>query len=633
MPVSAQVQSYEEIRRLPGGFEDVLRAVSILPGIARVEGGRNDIIARGGAPSENLYLIDGIEVQNINHFGTQGSGGGPLSFINIDFVNSTQFSAGGFGVKYGDRLSSVLEIDLREGRNDRPGGKLTLSASQFAVNLEGPTGRDGSLLFSARRSYLDLIFKSAGFGFVPEYWDFTSKWKQRIGPRDELAVIAIATFDRVSFFNDTEEQIYDNSKILGNGQKQISGGVKWRHLFPSGFFTFTFGESYTEFENRQRDTLQSLIFTSNSIEHESSLRGDLVLRTSRSTELSLGLQGRRIRFFNEVALPLFVTPFGDSLEVKNRSETSTFKLGGHLQLVAKFHSLSVTGGIRWNYFDLIGKPSAFDPRFSASLMLSPSVSLKLSAGRYSLSPSYVWLESYPGNRNLNFITADQYVLGFDYFPSPDTRITVEAYRKNYGSYPASVTQPYLVLSNTGAGFGGSEQLFSSFGIEPLVSEGTGWSRGMEFSLRKKISDIPLYGLVGMSLSETVFRALDGLERASSYDQRFILNLGGGYLINERWEVSGKFRFATGRPYTPFLPDGTKDGTSYNSLRLAANHSLDVRADRRWFFDSWTLVAYVDIQNIYNNKPSRVPRYNERTGEIEEDDTIGILPSIGISAEF
>jgi len=633
LPVSAQLQSNEEIRRLPGGFEDVLRAVSILPGVARVDGGRNDIIARGGAPSENLYIVDGVEIPNINHFGTQGSAGGPLSFINLDFVSSTLFSTGGFGPRYGDRLSSVLQIDLRDGRTDRPGGKLTLSASQFGVNLEGPTGPGGSFLFSARRSYLDFIFKSAGFGFVPEYWDFTSGWRYRLGRSDDLKVVAIAALDNVNFFNDTDEQVYDNSKILGSDQTQVSGGVTWRHLFPSGYSSLTFGQSYTEFRYGQRDTLQNPIFTNNSIEYESSLRADMLFQAAPSLELSLGVQGKRVRFSNDIQLPQFTTPFGDSLAVAARNDTSAWKAGAYVQLSGRHSSLTVNAGFRWNIFNLISASSSLDPRFSASVRVSPRVTLNASAGRYSQSPSYVWLVSYPQNRGLKYLTADQVVVGIDYGARPDTRVTLEMYLKQYRDYPVSLTQDFLVLSNTGAGFGGSEESFSSFGVEPLVSRGSGFARGVELSVSKKLSEVPFYGLLAVSLSDTRFTALDGVERPSSFDQRLVVNIGGGYYFNERWEASARFRIATGRPFTPFLPDGSRDRASYNSRRLDANHSLDVRVDRRWFFDDWILIAYVDIQNIYNKRPSRVPRFNERTGRTEEEESIGILPSIGISAEF
>lgn len=108
---------------------------------------------------------------------------------------------------------------------------------------------------------------------------------------------------------------------------------------------------------------------------------------------------------------------------------------------------------------------------------------------------------------------------------------------------------------------------------------------------------------------------------------------GGYLFNEEWELSGKFRFATGRPYTPLQPDGTRLPALYNTARVKENHSLDVRLDKRWFYEHWTLVTFIDIQNIYNRKPVDVPRYNARTGKIEQVSAIGILPSIGISAVF
>ena len=165
-PVSTAVLSSEEIRRLPGGFEDVVRSISILPGVAQVSPGRNDLIIRGGAPSENLYLVDNIKIPNINHFGTQGAAGGAQSFINLDFVEDVRFSTGGFGSQYGDKLSSVLSIDLREGRHDRFGGKGTISATQFGLDLEGPLGQKGSYFFSARRSYLDFIFKASVAGLI-----------------------------------------------------------------------------------------------------------------------------------------------------------------------------------------------------------------------------------------------------------------------------------------------------------------------------------------------------------------------------------------------------------------------------------------------------------------------------------
>ncbi len=227
--------SNEEIRRSAGGFEDVVRAVSVLPGVAQADPGRNDLIVRGGGPSENLYLINGIPVQNINHFGTQGATGGPLSYVNLDFVSGTTFSTGGFSVLNGDKLSSVLTIDLREGRKDKIGGKATVSATQFGLDIEGPATDNSTFILSARRSYLDFIFKAADFSFVPEYYDGFAKYNWNIDNKNSLSFLLITAFDNVKYFNDTEDQRYDNSRILGSDQTQYATGLSYRHLFKKGF--------------------------------------------------------------------------------------------------------------------------------------------------------------------------------------------------------------------------------------------------------------------------------------------------------------------------------------------------------------------------------------------------------------
>ena len=632
-PLSTLTESNEEIRRLPGGLEDVVRAISILPGVAQVQAGRNDLIVRGGAPSENLFLIDNIEVPNINHFGTQGSSGGPLSFVNLDFVESTTFSTGGFGVRYGDRLSSVLTINLRDGRKDRVGGKATISASQFGLNVEGPAGESGVFIFSVRRSYLDFLFKAAGFGFVPEYWDFLGKAHYRLGMSDQLTILGIAAIDNVKFFNDTPQQRFDNSRILGSNQNEVVAGATWRHLFSNGFTTVTLGETYLDFRYGQSDSLLAPIFRNNSIERETSVRGEILFHATKSTELSVGIIGKIPRFSTDLTLRPFVTSFGDTLGVNASYATSAVKSALYAQVSQDLRFGRMTAGGRVDYFNLIEHKFAWSPRFSLTIPLTDVMNLNTSVGTYYQAPSYVWLVANQANRNLNFIEATQYVLGVDYTARPDTRLSLEGYVKDYTDYPASVLRPYLVLANTGAGFGGSDEGFASFGIDPLVSRGSGRSRGIEFLAQKKLSEIPCYGTLSISYNISEFKALDGISRASNWDQRWIVNVGGGYVINSAWEISTKFRYLTGRPYTPFNPDGSQNPALYNTIRVAPNHSLDVRVDRRWAFNTWTLITYVDIQNIYNRKPLDVPRYNPEIRRAEQNASIGILPSIGISAEF
>lgn len=632
-PLSVQTQSYAEIRRLPGGLEDVVRAISILPGVAQVQNGRNDLIVRGGAPSENLYAIDGIEVPNINHFGTQGATGGPLSFVNLDYVANTTFSTGGFGVRYGDRLSSVTSIELREGRSDRWGGKATISASQFGLNLEGPVSNKGTLVFSARRSYLDFIFKAAGFAFVPEYWDFLVKGEYRLSDRDQLSVTALSAIDDVKLFNDTAEKRYDNARVIASDQYQAVAGLTWRRLYKSGYSTVTLSNNRFRYDLVQSDTNRTPIFKNNSLERETLLTANLVWKPAKRTELTFGGQARAVLFDSDVKLPPFTTAFGQVLEVDALLDTTAVKSAAWLQAVQKSGRFTLTAGGRLDYFNLINEGSAFSPRLAVEYELDALTKLSASAGRYHQAPAYIWLVANPENRRLKQIQVDQFILGAQRFLKDDVKLSLEGYYKRYDRYPVSTLQPWLVMANTGAGFGGAEEGFAAFGLEPLVSRGTGWARGLELFLQKRIARVPHYALLSISYNESRFKGLDGVLRPSSFDQRWIINFGGGYIPNSRWEFSAKFRLATGRPYTPYNADYTKSGANYNSARIGVNHSFDIRADRRWSFSGMALVTYIDIQNIYNRAYEDVPRWDSFREEFDTTASIGILPSIGISAEF
>lgn len=627
--------SYEEIRRSPGGFEDVIRALSVLPGVAQADAGRNDLIVRGGAPSENLYLIDGIEVPNINHFGTQGATGGPLSYVNLDFVRETSFSTGGFSAPYGDKLSSVLDIKLRDGREDKLGGKATVSASQLGLNLEGPITNKSDFIFSARRSYLDFIFKAANFSFVPEYYDVLFKADFNPHSQDAFSFLFISAFDNVKFFNDDADQRFDNSRILGTDQVQYVAGFTYRHLFKDGFFNIALSRNYVDYDSRQSDSLLNPFFINKSKEEENSLRADLVFKLSKSSEINFGGTAKLIEADYDILFPNFVTSFGDTLPLTSLNTQNNYtKFGIYTNYNAfLFDKLTANFGVRADIFTALKNKTYFSPRFSISYALTNLTNINFSTGIYHQSPSYIWLEAFESNRDLKMIKVNQYVLGFDQRISTDALLKVEAFYKDYNNYPTSTIRPYLVLANTGAGFAGSDDNFSSFGLEPLVDAGFGKARGIELSVQKKLSDIPYYGIFSFTYSKSDYTSLDGIERSGSYDQNWIINLSGGYKFNEFWEISSKFRFASGKPFTSFNFNGTQSIANYNTARMKSAHSLDVRVDRRWYFSGWTLITYIDIQNIYNQKNTSGIRWDPREMRTDESSSIGILPSIGISAEF
>ncbi len=627
--------SYEELRRAPGGFEDVVRALSILPGVANASAGRNDLVVRGGAPSENLYVLDGVKLPTINHFGSQGATGGPLSFVNLDFVKESVFSTGGFSSIYGDKLSSVLKIDLRDGRTDRLGGKATISASQFGLNLEGPLSENSNFIFSARRSYLDFIFKAAGFGFVPEYYDVLAKYDWNINKNQKLSYLFISAFDNVRWFNDTEDQRYDNSRVLGSNQIQYGTGLTFTNLLPKGYYKITLSRNFIDYDSRQSDSLLNPIFLNVSREAENKLKFEYFHQFSKITELTTGVQGEYITTTFDVKLPRFRTSFGENLPVDSvKTDKNYYKYSAFANVTHRFTAgLLFNAGFRLDDFSGITNGLRLSPRFSLEYKFNPETGISFSTGVYHQSPSYIWLIADARNTDLKPMRVDQYVLGIEHRVSSDAILKLEGFYKKYLDYPASIARPYVVLSNTGAGFEGSDNNFEAFGFEPLTSAGTGVAQGIEFSAQKKLSEIPFYGILSLTWSQIENTALDGVARTGKYNQEWLLSLSGGYQFDESWEASFKFRFSSGAPYTPFESDGSQLVSKYNTARLPDAHALDIRVDKKWFFEKFTLITYIDVQNVYNRKNVFAYRWDRREQRQDGGGNIGILPSIGVSLEF
>lgn len=651
-PVSAYNLAREEIRRYPGGFEDVVRTVSTLPGVAiNQSGGRNDLLVRGGGPSENLYIINTLEVPNINHFGNQGSSSGSLSFINLDFVEDVSFSTGGFSTRYGDKMSSVLALSLGKGRKDRIGGKALIAATQYGLNLEGPFCSRGNFIFSARQSYLDLIFKAAGLPFVPVYTDFNLVADIKLSPTDNLFIMGLGAIDRVDRDQSNSENRVTNAGIMDNTQNQWITGVNYRHLIRHGYLDVSTGANFNQYRFSQIDSSRIEYFRSRADEYEYMAKVQGYVSFSRHLGIYVGTSAKRASLDND-------THFADTIYNRSGQRIAVSDLGyGTERLMNQIvHKLAFFGeieyqplpafqtvlGVRGDYYSFINQKMYGSPRALFKYNLNALWSLKASTGLYQQAPSYIWALN-PVNRQLKALRNFMNILGADYLWRSDLRLSVEFYHKSYGDLPTGI-QPgitdYLVITNTGTGFGGREDDFQSFGYFPLQSSGKGTAYGLELVAQKKYSDTHYYGQAALTWSRSRYTAFNGKGYPGQYDQRFIFNLSGGYRLNADWEFSSKFRLFTGIPYTPvYVPNSEtqyqiqKLPEEYLSRRLGTAHHLDIRVDRYFNFQRWKLTAFVDIQNLYNYKIPTRPNYDFWEKTISTANAIGVLPSIGISAEF
>ena len=194
-PLSVRSIGTNEIKRNPGGGRDISRALRSLPGVAAIPSFRNDIVIRGGAPNENRFYLDGIEIPNINHFATQGASGGPVGMINVDLVERVDFYAGAFPASRGNALSSVMEFRFKDPRSDQWTANAVLGTSDVGITLEGPTGDNSSLIASVRRSYLQLLFEVIGLPFLPIYNDYQYKWTWRPNDKNAVTLLGLGALD------------------------------------------------------------------------------------------------------------------------------------------------------------------------------------------------------------------------------------------------------------------------------------------------------------------------------------------------------------------------------------------------------------------------------------------------------
>lgn len=643
---STHTLSFEEIRRHPGGAEDISRVLLSLPGVLTSSDDRNDLLVRGGNPTENLNLIDNIEIPNINHFGTQGASGGPIGMINNNFVREVNFSSGGFPVKYGERLSSVLDIKLKEGNRDQFQGSVIMNIAGFGLQGEGPFTNKGSWMFSARKSYLEIIRKlnSTNVNVVPNYINYQSKIVYDFSPSNQLSFILLGGLDKVFF--DENEYNYDSffkDYKISNDQKQYAAGFNLRTLWSKQSYSIiTLSSSYNNFYTDVVNANNALVFYNNkSIEREIHIKGEYNFKISPSFEISAGLGYKAVNFnhgidyvgdttytvLNGIVDTVISNPLNTFTSVHTSKKFAYFQTTKWF-----FDNVKLVTGIRWDNFNYIKNSDVLSYRAGISYYFTPITNLNIFYGINFQTPPYVWLTTDVTSKNLNNMKAQHIVAGVEHLFSEDIKVTIEAYRKNYSDIPVSKDVPQFIASNGGAEYG-------AFIMRKLSSSGYGYSQGLELTVQKKLLN-SFYGIISYGYSKTRFTALDKIERPGSFDYRHVFTFAAGFVPDKNYEISIKWRFTGGRPYTPFDPvlssiihRGVEDFNQLNSLRYPPYHRLDIRIDYRWHFNKWNLVTYIDLENAYLRLNVYQYQWDIRANKQSEVYQWRFFPVAGLNLEF
>jgi carboxypeptidase family protein/TonB-dependent receptor-like protein len=661
-PVSTARLATEEIRRAPGVHEDAVRAVSSLPGVGPTNEGRNDLVVRGGAPVENLFVVDGVEVPNVNHFGTQGSTGGGVSLLPADFVREATLSTGGFGARWGDRASSVVDLALREGTRERVAGQVNLAATGAGVFAEGPLGGDragGSFLAAARRSYLDPVFRALGFDFIPAYHDATVKVALRPSTRDDLSWFAVGGLGTVRVNAATAEEQYRNRDVVAPNQTQYLTGLTWRRRLPgrslwgapwSGIASATLGRTSVRFKTVQQDVgvpgSPQLLLRAKTTEAESQLRSEVTWTRADGAVLEVGNVAKYADWLRyNVWLSGAVRRDADGRPRPLLTDTAftAFRNATYGQVTLPVaRRVRATLGVRVDYYAFLDDALRVAPRLSVAWAPDERSAMTVAGGRYWQAPQPLWLAGDPANPpdapggGVRPFRADHLVLGYQRLPRPDVQVRAEAYVKRYRAYPARVFRSRMVLQSVAFDNALTD---IPFGLEPLVSVGKGQVVGAELLVQKKLSEVPVYGLASLALSRARFTAVDGRSAPSAFDQPVIGTVLAGWRPGPRWEISFRVRGASGGPTTPFIRDpvlgGAPDFARYaEGPRRPLFFQLDARADRRFARRGGReLVAYVDVIDVTGRRNPYGEEWSPRRQQAVYLATLGRLPTIGLNWVF
>ena len=621
-PVSLRIIGLQEIEKSPGANRDISRIVQSYPGVTFSPiGYRNDLIVRGGSPSENRFYLDGVEIPNINHFSTQGASGGPVGILNADLIREVNFYTGAFPTDKGNALSSVLDFKLRDGDMERNSLKATLGASEVSLASNGHLGKKTSYLVSVRQSYLQFLFDMLGLPFLPTFTDAQFKLKTRFDARNELTVLGLGGIDKMKLNTKADDE--DNEYILSYlpkiQQETFTLGAVYRHY--AGAHVQSVVASHSYLNNRNTKYQQN---DESDPEH-------LMLRL-RSTE-----QNTQLRLENSSSFRNWKVTVGTSLDYSQYSNTTFQKVYTDRAQTFDYHTY--LGIMRWGLFGTVNYTS-IDERFTASLglradannysaamkdlsdQLSPRLSLSYqltehwslsgNAGLYYQLPPYTAL----GFKNNNGLYANKYALrymqvsqgsvGLNWRKGDTFEVSVEGFYKDYDKIPLSVADG-IPLTCKGNDYG-------VIGNELLTSTAQGRSYGAELLLKWLVAK-----KLNLASSFTLFKSEYRTDKeseyiASAWDNRFIFNLRGTYNLPRHWSVGMKVSCIGGAPYTPYNADKSSlvtawnaqgkpyyDYTRYNEERLPAFTQVDIRIDKTFYLKRCMLGFYIDLQNIAGSK--------------------------------
>ena len=629
----------DEIRRAPGAGQEVTRILNSLPSVASVGENRQDMMVRGGGPTENGFIIDNIPIPSVSHFQqSDGRSNGPIGIINTDMVESLEFYANGFSSKYGNKLSSYGEIEYKEGNSESFELNLGLGLGGLGGLIEGPLFNKTSFVASYRKSYLNVISDLINAGGLPSYQDIQGKITYKPNIYNIFSLLYVngsSLYDR-----SIEEGISTGQNIYGKIKNhQNTFGINLKHIWNKKAYTNTsLGFSIQQANTNFYDIIDSIGTNITSFSNLNTIQ-TLTFRNINNHKISNSIN---IEYGFEILNNQNDFDFirGYSAEFDINEKVSVLNNSGFISIKNKlFNRIILSSGARIDHNDY-EKEIFFSPRINIDYNVFKNTNLIFNYGNYLQNPPNIYL-SVDGNK-VGSIKSNQTSISLENMFFKSTKVSLSVYNKTTWNAPIlgdSINFISPLFQEEIKYYDPTFLMDQLIMHDKIVSEGESTTNGIELLIQKKRVE-NFYGLIGGTIFNSLFEDIYGNQWSRNYNYKYIFNVVGGYRPNSKWEISVRWSLFGGKPYTPFneslsilFDRPIQENDRYNSKRTPEYHSLFLRYEKKVNLKKSNLIYYIELWNAYNRKNIETYVWSQGLEKVIEETYFDFIPVGGFEIEF
>ncbi|MCC9138352.1 carboxypeptidase-like regulatory domain-containing protein [Pontibacter silvestris] len=646
--VSSRSFNLEETGRYAASRNDPARMAANFAGVAANNDDRNDIIIRGNSPSGLLWRLEGINIPNPSHYGSLSASGGPISLLNYNLLDKSDFMTAAFPAEYGNALAGVFDLQLRSGNSQKHEFLGQIGINGLEVGAEGPISKKSRASYLASYRYSTLgVYKEVGLNFgtgsaTPEYQDLTFKIDIPISESGRFTFFGIGGKSNVDLINSNEDVdvIYGNS-FTNDYADYKTGilGLSHQYYFNSTFYYKLSLSASRQEEHLYRDSLslvdQTPIPAGKADYINNKYSAHLLLNKKFSARDNVS-GGAILDLYDFDLSNRRLVPGQERInrDVDGQSLLSQT----YIQWQHRFsNTLTLNTGVNYQQFE-VSNSKVIQPRAGLQYDLSDRQTLGLGYGQHNqIQPLDIYFVQtvLPGgtvaetNRNLDFTNSQHFVLSYEYRIATNLRLKAETYYQKIDAAAVEKHPSSFSLLNAGVDF-------EPINVDSLVNSGEGENYGIEFTLEKFYSK-GYYFLFTTSLYKSHYKGSNNEWHSTAFNGGYIANLLGGKEFkigkkNNTFSVDGKFTTSGGNRYTPIdYARSAQLGYEVHQDDLAYSKSLKqyVRADLKLSYRinhrGSTHEFALDLQNITNRQNEFARIYNPRSNTVQTQYQIGFFP--------